>query len=105
MRPGSGREDGQVVTLGLLRLMDRGDAADHLAEQPVWRAALVLDGPGPHALHPRRGRADGRLLGQAGLADPWLAADQHDPALAPARGADLRGEQRQLGCSPDERGT
>ena len=102
--PASWRDHGQVGTLGFVRLMDCGDVADELAEHPVRRAALILQGPGPRARHSRRGRARRRLFAQPGLADPRLTADEHDPALAAARRADLRGEHRELGCSPDERG-
>ena len=52
----SWRDHGQVGTLGFVRLMDCGDVADELAEHPVRRAALILEGPGPRARHSRRQR-------------------------------------------------
>jgi len=100
---GSRGDEGKVGVLELVRYEGLGDLADHRAEQPVRRAALVGHGPGPHPRHSARGGAGRRLVGQPGLADPRLAADQRDPALAPGCGFDPRVKQGQFGGSADER--
>ena len=48
-------------------------------------------------------RAIGQLEHQPRLADPGLAGDQHDAALAPADGLQAFLQRRQLALSPDER--
>jgi hypothetical protein len=81
-----------VVGADLLAISDSaGRGRCRVEQHQAGDQARLVDGE-------LQGRAGGGLLGQAGLADPWLAADQHNPALAPARGTDLRGEQRQLGA-------
>ena len=102
LAPQSGRDNSQVGPLPSFRIMDRGDVTNHLAKQPIRRAALILTGPGPHAPPPRRSRTGRRLLGQASLADPGLTADKHDPALTTADRAHLPGEHRQFRPPPDE---
>ena len=100
--PQFGRDNSQVGPLFGSWVMDRGDVTDDLPKQPIRRAALILTSPGPHAPPPRRGRAGRRFLGEAGLADSGLTADECDPALATAGRVHLRGEHRQFRRPPDE---
>ena len=53
--------------------------------------------------HARAWQAGRRLLDETRLADPRIARDEHDAAVAVARGLDVGGERPPLGGTADER--
>jgi hypothetical protein len=57
-----------------------------LTKGPVRRHAALLARASRQAAHAQLGGAQSSVLGQPGLADPRLTADQHDLALADQRG-------------------
>ena len=101
IRPGLGRprpvEPGDRVGHGLLVVL--ADGANHLPPRPVRRRPVTLPAGGPH--RPRRDPR--RQLGdEAGLADPRLAGDQDEHALAEFGRIRRRTSARRAG-SPDRR--
>ena len=79
-----------------------GARADHLQPRPERRRARLLVAAAPQHAHVAVLRVAGEHLGGAGLADPRLAGEHHDPALAGERLVEGGAERGELALAADE---
>lgn len=80
----------------------RHPVAYHLGPEPVSRG-IVLVGRAPCDIEAAAARRGCQLLCKPRLADPGVARDDDEPALAPRRRPQLTEEHRKVAFAPDER--
>ena len=80
----------------------REPGAEELGDRGRTRSRLLRDTRGPRGRSRHRADGGGDRLGQAGLADPGLAFEDHDPAVVRGR-PPCCFDAGQLAVAPDER--